>query len=50
MTANQMAKGNLTVRNKIVNKDEICILAESLNNMAEQIQNNEVMKMNLYLL
>ena len=44
MTANQMAKGNLTVRNKIVNKDEIGVLAESLNNMAEQIQNNEVMK------
>lgn len=43
-TADQMAKGNLNVRNKISNRDEIGILAASLNNMAEQIQNSETMK------
>ena len=49
-TADQMAKGNLTVRNKISNKDEIGLLAVCLNNMAEQLQNSEAMKMNLFLL
>ncbi|HHY04766.1 MAG TPA: HAMP domain-containing histidine kinase [Thermoanaerobacterales bacterium] len=43
-TADQMAKGNLTVRNKISNKDEIGLLAVCLNNMAEQLQNSEAMK------
>lgn len=43
-TAGQMAKGNLTVRNKVSNRDEIGVLADSLNEMAEQIQKTEVMK------
>ncbi|EGT3616981.1 HAMP domain-containing histidine kinase [Clostridium perfringens] len=40
----QMAKGNLKVRNKIVTNDEIEKLADSLNIMAEEIENREVLK------
>lgn len=40
----QMAKGNLKVRNKIVTNDEIEKLADSLNIMAEEIENREILK------
>lgn len=40
----QMAKGNLKVRNKIVTNDEIEKLADSLNIMAEEIENREKLK------
>ncbi len=36
-----MAKGNLKVRNKIVTNDEIEKLADSLNIMAEEIENRK---------
>ncbi|EJT6149720.1 TPA: HAMP domain-containing histidine kinase [Clostridium perfringens] len=40
----QMAKGNLKVRNRIVTNDEIEKLADSLNIMAEEIENREMLK------
>lgn len=40
----QMAKGNLKVRNKIVTNDEIEKLADTLNIMAEEIENRETLK------
>ncbi|MGG5462930.1 ATP-binding protein [Clostridium sp. B9] len=40
----QMAKGNLKVRNKIVTNDEIETLADTLNIMAEEIENRETLK------
>ncbi len=40
----QMAKGNLKVRNKIVTNDEIEKLAGTLNIMAEEIENRETLK------
>jgi signal transduction histidine kinase len=42
--SNEMAKGNLSIRAEKHRNDEIGILAESINHMADEIQKNEQLK------